>query len=588
MPLTPGEIIVQFQEDGTVVLWNGNNGVTVLSPSDPAPVGMDPVTLFYPTGSTTPLDTTIGALETDIATIEERLEEASFNVQAYGAVGDGVTDDTAAIAAAIAVVDAAGGVVYFPPGTYLTSAQINIFGANVTMRGAGPSTIIKAKNAANVGVMFWVQSTASNFTAEAFVLDGNRDNLGTSGSYAGCLGFMCYESDGVLFRDVEVKNVNSIGIGVESPTAWHDARATFERCWIHHNGMLTAKEGNDVFLYNVSNCKFTDCLFEHGYGTGGGGLYAGGGVVGSYIETTFVNCTFRDNFNGGGQTGGQGYPDLDNRWSYIGCVFELTEADPHATCGIEGSDRGLLVDGCEFYGHTGSTGGAIAFHGDFGTPTDEAGWLIVTNCVFVNNFYAITQTNTGDVSHILIANNRFEGGATGVMLGLEVGSPASDVIIANNDFASTITTPITAPFVTNLVQVGNLPATIGNTVLGTTTHTGDLHLGVNPASTAFGTLGLPNGIHGAIVFRNAANDADYTSVHLGGNNRLYLMNTHNIGASDVDISGSLYASSHLQIGDGISAPGTTSGRASIYVDTADGDLKIKYGDGVVKTIVVDT
>jgi hypothetical protein len=40
--------------------------------------------------------------------------------------------------------------------------------------------------------------------------------------------------------------------------------------------------------------------------------------------------------------------------------------------------------------------------------------------------------------------------------------------------------------------------------------------------------------------------------------------------------------------DGVTAPSTVSGRAQIYVDTADGDLKVKFGDGTVKTIVVDT
>ena len=44
----------------------------------------------------------------------------------------------------------------------------------------------------------------------------------------------------------------------------------------------------------------------------------------------------------------------------------------------------------------------------------------------------------------------------------------------------------------------------------------------------------------------------------------------------------------IAIVDGITAPATLSGWAKIYVDTADGDLKIKYGDGTVKTIVVDT
>lgn len=40
--------------------------------------------------------------------------------------------------------------------------------------------------------------------------------------------------------------------------------------------------------------------------------------------------------------------------------------------------------------------------------------------------------------------------------------------------------------------------------------------------------------------------------------------------------------------DGVTAPSTIAGHAVIYVDSADGDLKIKFGDGTVKTIVVDT
>jgi hypothetical protein len=42
------------------------------------------------------------------------------------------------------------------------------------------------------------------------------------------------------------------------------------------------------------------------------------------------------------------------------------------------------------------------------------------------------------------------------------------------------------------------------------------------------------------------------------------------------------------ITDGIPAPGAIVGRALIYVDAADGDLKVIFGDGTVKTIVSDT
>lgn len=44
----------------------------------------------------------------------------------------------------------------------------------------------------------------------------------------------------------------------------------------------------------------------------------------------------------------------------------------------------------------------------------------------------------------------------------------------------------------------------------------------------------------------------------------------------------------LTLTDGVTAPATIAGYAQIYVDTADGDLKIKYGDGVTKVIVADT
>ena len=40
--------------------------------------------------------------------------------------------------------------------------------------------------------------------------------------------------------------------------------------------------------------------------------------------------------------------------------------------------------------------------------------------------------------------------------------------------------------------------------------------------------------------------------------------------------------------DGVTVPATSAGFASIYIDSADGDLKIKFGDGTVKTISTDT
>ena len=44
----------------------------------------------------------------------------------------------------------------------------------------------------------------------------------------------------------------------------------------------------------------------------------------------------------------------------------------------------------------------------------------------------------------------------------------------------------------------------------------------------------------------------------------------------------------LSLTDGITAPAAISGQALIYVDTADGDLKVRFADNTTKTIAVDT
>lgn len=44
----------------------------------------------------------------------------------------------------------------------------------------------------------------------------------------------------------------------------------------------------------------------------------------------------------------------------------------------------------------------------------------------------------------------------------------------------------------------------------------------------------------------------------------------------------------LDLTDGIAAPGGAAGRAKIYVDTADGDLKVVFADGFVATIAADS
>jgi polygalacturonase len=65
------------------------------------------------------------------------IEGAPVNVKDYGAVGDGVTDDTAAIQAALDAFNR----VYLPAGTYITSAALTL-NANNEISGDGDNSII--------------------------------------------------------------------------------------------------------------------------------------------------------------------------------------------------------------------------------------------------------------------------------------------------------------------------------------------------------------------------------------------------------------------------------------------------------------
>lgn len=79
------------------------------------------------------------------ATAWKKLQQSFewYSVKDFGAIGNGVTDDTTSVQAAInACATAGGGTVYFPSGSYVIS-QITINGQNnVNLRGAGESSII--------------------------------------------------------------------------------------------------------------------------------------------------------------------------------------------------------------------------------------------------------------------------------------------------------------------------------------------------------------------------------------------------------------------------------------------------------------
>jgi hypothetical protein len=78
------------------------------------------------------------------------LTQEVFNVKAFGAIGDGLLDDTQAVQAAINAVPTTGGIVVFPAGTYRISAPLTIATNSVTLAGMGRGTTISVAHVGNV------------------------------------------------------------------------------------------------------------------------------------------------------------------------------------------------------------------------------------------------------------------------------------------------------------------------------------------------------------------------------------------------------------------------------------------------------
>jgi hypothetical protein len=128
----------------------------------------------------------------------------------------------------------------------------------------------------------------------------------------------------------------------------------------------------------------------------------------------------------------------------------------------------------------------------------------------------------------------------------------------------------------NILAVRNTTSGVGNDVR--------LRLGNDAASDVVDFIAYSGG-HATL--------ADRARINVTREGGLDLMASHASGPIRMFAGGTtewarLTTDGGLALKDGITAPATAAGFACLYVDTADGDLKVKFGDGTVKTISVDT
>lgn len=99
-----------------------------------------------------------------------------FNPKSYGAIGNGIADDTAAIQAAIDAAQAVKGTVRFDPGTYRTTATL-VITSSVRLEGAGALASIVVIDAANTTILRSAL-TVTEVQIENILWRGNQTGLG--------------------------------------------------------------------------------------------------------------------------------------------------------------------------------------------------------------------------------------------------------------------------------------------------------------------------------------------------------------------------------------------------------------------------
>jgi hypothetical protein len=326
-----------------------------------------------------------------------------LNVRAFGALGDGSTDDSTAIASAIttAASMATGGVVYFPAGTYVHTG-ITINSSNVTLAGSGRSqTVLKLTNGSNTDSISISGVGTVNVTIQDLMIDGNKGNQ--TGTSHGIIIMTPYDTTDAthLLQRIEVFEPLSNGVDIEGDTracscfmllvryaegsAYHLAGSDHQMSNCIANASV--KSGFQIY---APNCNFA--LSKAFYCDSALYGYAGWRIEGS--RNTFTSCVAQDNNE-------MGWRVLNhNGNSFLNCIAD-SNGKNYAGAGsgfsLENADNNTITGG-QFFDR-----GANAFAQDYGIVIagSSTNNLVVGDMEYNNASGAYNDTSTGTNRHIV-------------------------------------------------------------------------------------------------------------------------------------------------------------------------------------------
>lgn len=203
----------------------------------------------------------------------------------YGAVGDGISNDTTAVQNAINDLrDLGGGTLFFPKGTYRISTQLTLY-SNITLCGYRYQSKLKFTNTVGYGISW---NTQDNIHIRDLSISSTDDANSTT------FGIIFHTSNNVTIENCEISYFNKGGIR----TAGITTNTIIRNNHIHH--IYTANMAvTPVGHVGIDPSHARDCLIEgnyvHDIGQSGGdwGIYDSGidsnGV--KIIGNTIKDCS---------------------------------------------------------------------------------------------------------------------------------------------------------------------------------------------------------------------------------------------------------------------------------------------------------
>lgn len=275
-----------------------------------------------------------GTAATETAIVDVGGQE--FNVKAYGAKGDGVTDDSAAILAANAAATAKGGIVFYPPGTYVKTQPVSV-SSGVTHVGCGKGvTIILGGVSSGADYSFIGASGALVTNAGIKDLTLNSQNV----SNASCINMYYFEN--LLFLGVEFLNTGFkfVQNNVSTESTIDNTNLLFRDCDFNGSSASSTTEG--LTFANTNLVAMEDCSVTMSPNTARSVLY-----YQLCTNTSAKNCTFSTSV-----------------LTSISCNTQIFDS-----CRFNGPNGGLSTNG-------------VSDHGTFGYTLVEG--VITSKCTFTD------------------------------------------------------------------------------------------------------------------------------------------------------------------------------------------------------------